>query len=72
MSLILFQENVILSLFRDLFLIEPSESGTHQQMTLNFHATFRSANSNPIDHTFYGFTGVITPGGMLGEHEKSL
>ena len=47
MSLTLFQENVILSLFRDPFLIDPPESGTRQQMIFNFHATFRSANSNP-------------------------
>ena len=46
MLLTLFQGNVILSLFRDLFEIEPPESGTPSQMTFNIHATFRSVSSN--------------------------
>ena len=37
----------ILSLFRNFFLIQPPESGPPQQITLTFHATFTSVNSNP-------------------------
>ena len=32
---------------RSFFMIKPPESGTRQQMTFNFHATFTSPNSNP-------------------------
>ena len=37
----------ILSLFRNFSLIQPPESGPPQQITLTFHATFTSVNSNP-------------------------